>query len=76
MAHTIKNPYGKADASVTISGTEATYAFGPPSDGAAFTRGVYIRQVDGSSGTWRWIHNEATPGTASPTTYSFAPRTT
>jgi hypothetical protein len=76
MAHTIKLPNGTADASVTISGTETTYAFGPPSSGQGQYRGVFIRQVSGASGTWRWTYDEPTPGTDAPTTYSFAPRVT
>lgn len=74
VAHTIKGKDGKADASVTISGTEANYAIGPPSSGQGQYRGLYIRQVDGSSGTWRHLHDEPTPGTAAPTSYSFLAR--
>lgn len=72
MAHTIKFGEGKADASVTISGTEWITAYGPPSKGQAQHRGLYQRQVSGSSGTWRWVEDQPTPGIASPTSYSFA----
>lgn len=72
MAHTIKFGYGRADATVTISGTEWIIAYGPPSSGQAQHRGRFGRQISGSNGTWRWLNDEPTPGTASPTTYSFA----
>jgi hypothetical protein len=78
MAHTIKVPTGQltqgggnSDVSATISGTEARHAFGPPSMGQGFMRGVYIKQVAGAAGTWRWLYDQMTPGVASPTTYAF-----
>lgn len=73
MPHTIKNANGKADGSVTINGTETIWATGPPQSGAAFTRGLYIRQVAGASGTWRWVEDQSTPGVASPSTFNFMP---
>jgi hypothetical protein len=73
VADTIKFEGGKADASVTISGTEWITAYGPPLYNRIQHRGLYIRQVEGAgSATFRWLRDEPTPGTTSPTSYSFA----
>lgn len=71
MAHTIDSGE-KGTATTTITGTESRFAYGPPKFGARFTRGVYMRQTGGSSGTWVWKYDEPTPGSASPFAWSFA----
>lgn len=71
MARTI-DAGEKGQSTQAISGaTEGRFAIGPPKSGALQHRGIYIRQVAGANGTWRWVEDQPTPGTASPTTYSF-----
>lgn len=81
MASTIKFGRGHADASVSIgtdnlnSGeTTGDFVSGPPSEGQRFHRGIYGRQSDAGDDTFRWLYDEATPGTASPTTYQYMQR--
>lgn len=72
MAVTIKNKDGKGDGSVSVTGTVSGYCAGPPAHGAAFTRGIYIKQVEnGANGTYRHLYDEPTLGTASPTSYTY-----
>lgn len=67
MAITVKHPNGKADStSVTPTGTQSLHLIGAPASGNPFTQGIYIKQVDGASGTYRWLEDRKTPGTASP----------
>lgn len=82
MAQTIAFDRGQADATVTIgvdnlnSGeTRGKFVSGPPSRGQRFHRGIYMAQVDSATGTWRWVRDEPTPGTASPTDYQFLQNT-
>ncbi len=72
MAITIKHPDGKADGSVACSGTVNYLCYGPPTNGYPFTKGVYIAQVSGATGTYRWLENINTPGVASPASFSYA----
>lgn len=72
MACTIKNRDGRADSSVTPTGTESLHLYGPPHSGNPNAKGVYIRQVAGASGIWRHLEDLQTPGVASPTTFTYA----
>lgn len=74
MAITAKLDGGKADVTgITVTGTEglSKTVFGPPLRNQIQNRGVYAIQVRGTSGTLRWLYDEATPGTASPTTWVY-----
>ena len=71
MAVTIKHIHGKPDESVSPSGTVSYIVFGPPNNGYPFTKGVYIAQIAGATGTYRWLENVNTPGVASPGSWSY-----
>lgn len=70
MAVTIKHDKGKADESVTPTGTANLICYGPPPSGAANHKGVFVQQ---SATVYRFLGEELwTPGTASPSSYTYA----
>lgn len=78
MASTIIFGKGHGNASVTV-GTDnldadvevGNFVSGPPSEGQAEHRGIYVRQLATGDGTFRWLRDEPTPGTAAPTDYQY-----
>lgn len=72
MAITVKGRDGKADASVTPTGTQSLTLFGPPMSGNPQTKGIYLVSVAGATGTYRHLEDVQTPGTASPSSFTYA----
>jgi hypothetical protein len=73
MSVTIKHGTGKADETQSPTGTVSHQVYGPPPSGNPNHRGVFVAQVAGASGTYRFTGEEQwTPGTASPSTWVYA----
>jgi hypothetical protein len=73
MAITVKHGNGKADESPSPTGSVTFQVYGPPPSGNPFHRGIYVAQVAGASGTYRFTGEEQwTPGVASPSTWVYA----
>jgi len=73
MAITVKHRDGKADESPSPSGTVTFMVYGPPPSGNPNHKGVFMAQVAGATGTYRFTGEELwTPGVASPSSWSYA----
>lgn len=72
MAVTIKHGNGKPDESQSPTGTVSYIVYGPPPSGNPNHKGVFIAQVAGASGTYRYLEEIWTPATASPSSWSYA----
>jgi hypothetical protein len=75
MAATIKHANGHGDETgVSITGTATLnhLVYGPPPSGRPQTKGVFILQSgSAANGTYRALEEIWTPGTASPSGYTF-----
>jgi len=63
-------PYGQANITgITLTAIPGHFNYGTPATSAYQAQGIYQTQVAGANGTLRWLRDEATPGTASRTTW-------
>lgn len=72
MAVTVKHTSGKADEAPTPTGTVGPILFGPPPSGNPNKKGLYVAQIGGATGTYRFIEEIWIGSTASPSAWSYA----